>query len=363
MRPVPPTGELHAATYRILERRTVRQILIGVLCLFAAVPALASHDKSDVVTTDDGNTFIGEIKSVRFATLSLSTDAAGLLSIEWRRVTGITSKFEYRVELSGGIRHFGTLGSAKKNGRLSIVSPSGAIEVDLADVVAIAPIEDGFWKSLDGSVSFGLTYTQANDSIQYNLSGNATRRKPKTYAEVSGQSIFNTQEGGETTNQHYVKLILAQIAKKKWGLFELGELQSNPAQGYDVRLIAGGGVTNFLIEDSWRLLSLNLGIVYNRENVTGAAESDDSAEALVAVGFQRFKRSSHSPSVQLSFATFTQIADNPRFRSVLNFNISWKVVGDFKFSVQVNNSHDSDPPGTDSNNNDLTLVTSIGYTF
>ena len=358
-----PTGESHATRYDILEHRTVRRILIGAVLLLAAVPALASHDKTDVVITDDGNTFIGEIKSVKLATLSLNTDAAGLLSIEWRRVTGLTSKFEYRVELSGGIRHFGTLEPAKKSGRLSIVNPSGTIEVDLRDVVAIAPIEDGFWKGLNGSMSFGLTYTQANDSIQYNLSGDVTRRKPKAYASFSGQSIFNTQEGGETTNQHYGQFIMSRIVKKKWGFFGLGELQSNPAQGYSVRLVAGGGATNFLIEDSWRLLALNLGIVYNRENVTGTADVNDSAEALVSVGFQRFKRSSHSPSVQLSFAAFTQIADNPRFRTVFNFNVSWKVVGDFKFSVQVNNSHDSDPPGTDSNKNDLSLVTSIGYTF
>ncbi len=111
------------------------------------------------------------------------------------------------------------------------------------------------------------------------------------------------------------------------------------------------------------MLSLNLGIVYNRESVTSAAEVDDSAEALVAVGFRRFKRSSHSPSVQISFATFTNIGETRRFRNVFNFNVSWKVVGNFKFSVQVNNSYDSDPPGTDSNNNNLSLVTSIGYTF
>jgi hypothetical protein len=360
---MPPTGESHATRYRILDRRAVHGVLIGVVLLAAAVPALASHDKTDVVTTDDGNTFIGEIKSVQFATLSLDTDAAGLLSIEWRHVTGLTSKFEYRVELSGGIRHFGTLGPAKKSGRLSIVSLSGTIEVDLAEVVAIAPIEAGFWKSLNGSMNWGLTYTQANDSIQYNLSGNVSRRKPKTYAAVSGQSIFNTQEGGESTNQHYGQYIMSRIVKKKWGVFGLGAIQSNPAQGYKVRLIAGGGATNFFIEDSWRLLALNLGIVYNRENVTGAADVDDSAEALVSVAFERYKRSSHSPSVQLSFAAFTQISDNPRFRTGLNLNVSWKVVGDFKFSVQVNNSHDSNPPGTDSNKNDFSLVTSIGYTF
>ena len=63
--------------------------------------------------------------------------------------TGLTSKFGYRVELSEGVRHFGTFGTAKKAGKLSIVSLSGTVEVDLAEVFAISPIEDGFWKSLE----------------------------------------------------------------------------------------------------------------------------------------------------------------------------------------------------------------------
>jgi len=87
------------------------------------------------------------------------------------------------------------------------------------------------------------------------------------------------------------------------------------------------------------------------------------AEALVGVAFRRFKRGSHSPSVQLSLTTFTNVTDTPRFRAVFKFNVGWKIIGDFKFSFQVNNSYDSDPPGTDSNKNDLSLVTSIGYTF
>jgi hypothetical protein len=337
--------------------------VIGLVLATAAAPAAANHDKSDVVTTDDGNTFIGEIKSVQYATLSLNTDAASLLSIEWRRVTSLTSKFEYRVELSGGARHFGTLGTSKQPGHLSIVGSAGTIEVKLADVVQIVPIEHGFLKRLDGSVNFGLTYTQTNDALQYNLSGDATYRTRKNYATLSGQSIFNTQTAGATTNQHYVKLILGQVGKKKWGTFELGQLQSNPDQGYDLRSLLGGGATRFLIESAAKMFSLNLGAVYNREAVTGSSDVDGSAEAFIGAAFRRFKRGSHSPSVQLSLGTFTNVTDTPRFRAVLRFNVGWKIVGDLKFSFQVNDSYDTDPPGVDSRNNDLSLVTSIGYTF
>ena len=131
----------------------------------------------------------------------------------------------------------------------------------------------------------------------------------------------------------------------------------------DVRSILGGGVTNFFIESSGELLSLSLGAVYNREEVADSPEVTHSGEALVALSFRRFKRGSHSPSLKVSLMTFTNVTQGSRFRAVLNFNVGWKIIGDFKFSIQANNSYDTDPPGVDSKNNDLTLVTSVGYTF
>ena len=336
---------------------------LGLVWVIAVVPALAGHDKSDIAMTDDGATYIGEIKSVQYANLSFDTDPAGLLYIEWRHIKSLTSTFEYRVELNGGVRHYGTLGPPKKPGHLSIVSTDGALEVRLDEIVEIVPLEHGFLKRLDGSANFGLSYTQANDALQYNLGGDANYRTRRNYATISGQWIFNTQEGGETTNQYNLTLTVVQIGKRQWSAFELGTLASNPDQGYDLRSLVGGGATNFLIENSKKMLNVSLGAVYNREYVTADPDVDNSAEALVGVGFRRFKRGSHSPSVQVSLTTFTNLTDTPRFRAQFNFNVGWKVVGDFKLNFQVIDNYDTDPPGTDSKNNDLSVITSVGYTF
>jgi hypothetical protein len=329
----------------------------------AAAPAAAKHDQSDVATMDDGSTYHGEIKSVQYATLNLNTGPAGLLGIEWRHVTSLTSKYTYRIELDGGTRHFGTLGPSKQPRRLNIVSSSGSVEVDFDDVVNIVPFEHGLWKRLAGSVNFGLTYTQANEAFQYNLSGNANYRSRKHLATLSGQSIFSTQQDAATTNQHYLKLELSQVLEKKWGAFELAQLQSNPDQGYDLRFIVGGGATRFLVESSRDLLALSVGPVSNWEDVVGSANSDHSAEILVDLSFRRFRHGSHSPSIQLNLGTFTNVTETPRFRSVLNFIVGWNIVGNFTFDFQINNNYDSDPPGVDSEHNDLNVVTSIGYSF
>lgn len=341
----------------------LRAGIIALVLFVAPCPAAAGHDKTDVATTDDGSTYFGEIKSVQYATLTLNTNAAGLIDIEWRYVTGLTSKFEYRIELSAGVRLLGTLGPPAEAGKLSIVGSSGTLEVDLADVVRILPIAHGFLKRVNGSVNFGLTYTQSNNALQYNLNGNATYRNPRNYAELALQSIFSNQNDAESTNQYYVNSLLAQTTKTQWGAFELAQLQSNPAQGYDLRLIVGGGAARFFIESSRKLFITNVGAIYNRESVTGGSEVQGSAAAILGLGYRRFKLGSHSPSVQVGLQTFTNLTDTPRFRVVLNFNVSWKIIGDFKFNIQINDSYDSNPPGEDAANNDLSLVTSIGYTF
>ena len=149
-------------------------------------------------------------------------------------------------------------------------------------------------------------------------------------------------------HQHLVPehlLLLAQLLGRNWGTFELGQLESNPAQGYDGRLILGGGAAYYLIESSREMLNLDAGVVYNGEIVTGSSEKDHSAEALLGMSYKHFKRGSHSPSVQLSLLTFTTISGGSRFRAVLSSNVSWKVIGDFTFSVQLNERYDTDPPG------------------
>ena len=119
----------------------------------------------------------------------------------------------------------------------------------LADVVLIAPIEHSFWRRLNGSLDFGLSYTQANEAIQYNLNFNTNYHSRRSFSTLSAQSLFNQQEGGESTTQNYFSFVLVQLTKKKWSPFELGQVESNPDQGYDLRTNLGGGAALLLYRE------------------------------------------------------------------------------------------------------------------
>lgn len=347
------------------RRGTVFRIwMVAFALAVAATPAFGKHSKTDEVTVEDGSVYRGEIKRVQYASLSLDTDAAGLISIEWRYVTRLTSTYYYRVELSGGGLLYGTLGEPSEPRHLSVVGTTDTTEIDLVDVVEIGPLGQGFWRQLDGSVNLGLTYTGSNGALQYSLSGDAERRTRRNLSTLSGQSILNTQRDGDDASQHELKLLWLQLATNRWGAFELGQLQSNRQQGYNLRALAGGGATDFLIQSSRRLMTLNMGAVYNREDVTGSSDVDESGEILIGMAFRRYKRGSHSPNVQLSLVTFSAVTGESRLRAAFTSNLTWKIVGDLKFNLQVSDNYDSAPPGTeDANRNEVTVVTSIGLTF
>ncbi len=313
--------------------------------------------------TTDGATYIGEIEAVQLATLTLDTDPAGIIDIPWRKIVSMTSTHQYRLEVGGGVRHFGSLVESEKEGHIGLVTAEGTLDIPKEEVFSIMPIEQGFWKKLDGSINFGLTYTQSSDSLQYNTNGSATFRARQTLATLSGYSILNAQDGQPTDDQHNLEFVHVRLFSEGWGFFQMGQVQSNPFQGYDLRSILGGGASKFLIGSAQKVLGLNFGAVYTREEVTDSSSVDSSAEVLVGLVFQRFKRGSHSPSINIGLQTFSTVFDDSRLRLALTASITWKVVGNFSFNVQVNENYDTRPPSADADENDFTLMTGFGYTF
>jgi len=340
-----------------------RATLAGLMLLVCVPAAAIDHDKTDIVTTTDGATYVGEIKDVQYATITLDTDPAGTIELQWRYVTGLQSKYRYRVRLAGGDLKFGTLGVPSEKGLLNIVGDPASVEVGLDKIVEIVPFEHGFWERLDGSLNFGLTYTKSSEAFQYNLGADISYRRPAGYAQLTAQSILNKQKGAAKSDQHNLQFSMSHPWSNKWGWFETAQVQSNPDQGYQLRTIVGGGVSNFMIEQTSELLLGNFGVVYNREEVTDSSTVDNSLEATAGISFRKFKTRSGVPSLQVSLQAFRDLSGSSRFRATLNFVISWKLASIFNVNFQVQDNYDSDPPGTDSLKNDVNVITSIGYTF
>ena len=62
------------------------------------------HSKTDLITVNTGGTLTGAINNMAAGKLSLSTDYAGAISIKWREIEQIKSRYFYGVRLDQGER-------------------------------------------------------------------------------------------------------------------------------------------------------------------------------------------------------------------------------------------------------------------
>lgn len=145
----------------------MKLIVVATLCacLGAAADARADHGKIDHLELSNGDRLTCEVRGLDRGKLTAKVDGMGTVSIEWNRVVRLVSPATYQVELSSGRRLVGSI-EAPSAARLSIRSATDAVVVDLLDVVRVAPLEPGFFKSLDGSIDFGFNFAQADSLTQ-----------------------------------------------------------------------------------------------------------------------------------------------------------------------------------------------------
>ncbi len=327
-----------------------------------AAPA-AAHDKTDVVTLKNGDRFTGAIKGVAQEALELDTDAAGSIKVEWPHIASITSSFNYEVEITTGERFFGSIKASDKAGELQIVGDDGEHTIPLTEVFSITPIGRGFWKRLNGNVNFGFSYTQSNQAVQYSLSA-ATHYQNRKYLG-SGQlnSIFNTQEGVDSTRQQSAGLRVTRKLKKVSGVYGVVQLQSNPDQGFNLRSVVGGGYDWFLVHRQDEHLIVNAGLVYDREQIVGSSQVDNSAEVTAGLQLGNFSLDNPNRTMTIAFDTFTNVTGESRFRAQLNVNLTWQIINNFNLGVSLLESYDSRPPTAESEKNDMSLSLSVGYSY
>ena len=260
-------------------------------------------------------------------------------------------------------QYFGSLAAPEKSREIKIVGPAETHSVPMSDVFTVVPIDHGFWRKLHGSVNFGFSYTQSNKAIQYSLSADSRYWTRKILGQVQLNSNFNTQEDADTASQQNLSFFLGRTIKKRSGWFGVGQLQSNPAQGFDLRTVIGGGYNRFLMKRSDGFFIVSAGLAYDRELVTESSRVDNSAEALVGLQLANYSDDHPKRTITLGIYTFSNITESPRFRAQLNFSLSWTVFHNFDVSINLIDNYDSRPPTPDALKNDASLNTSIGYTF
>lgn len=338
----------------------------GLLCVvfhFLGSPASARAQKTDVVTLKNGDTITGEIKSMTLGRLSLSTDAASTISIEWPEVTGLQSDKLLEMELSSGLRVFGSL-EPLDAGRLAIVMADQRLELPLSRIVSITAIKTGFWSRLDGLISFGFDLAKANDSRTLNTDIDVNYRAPAFDITIDMDAYAQSQTDVETTTRSSISLQGTWKFADRWGLVGQLGLEQNAEIDLDLRTTTAIGVNRIFSQTShirWQSL---VALGANWEQYEAEPRSPASFEGVAGSSLDWFVFGDNETSFNATLVLFPNLSDPGRVRTDFDIRLSRELVLDFFVAFSGFYKSDNGVPtgtGETTRTDDYGFSISVGY--
>jgi hypothetical protein len=331
-----------------------------VACLLAAAgPAWAADP--DVVLLRNGDRIHGEIKSLQYGRLELSTTSMGTIYVEWDKVAGLTSRMFYEIELTDGSRYFGSLEPAGAD-MLGVTLEGQITPLSLARVVRIRLIKSSFWDRIDGSINLGANYTKSSGIGQGSLSVSLrTRRRAFEFSSDFSTTITvqpdQPDQARTAFNVSYLKLM-----RNRWFVPATGKLERNTDLGLDLRSSAGGGIGRYFVQTNRSLLGTAGGLLVNRENAV-EGETTTNIEAFLSATYEFFTYDTPKTSLDMAFGLFPSLNVGGRYRTDFSLTLSREVVKDFTVGVTAYDSYDSKPPEGSLSTHDFGISLTIGWTF
>jgi hypothetical protein len=344
--------------------------LAAVLAVLLCSNALA-REKTDIVWMSNGDRLTGEIKHLQHGKLLLSTDSLGDINVEWNEIERVQSDYEFQFERTDGRRVTGVINPMTDPHEVSLTSDETTIDLALDNIVRISQMEDDFWDRLDGSMSFGYSFTKASDVAQGNISFRVTHRTEIRSITVEGSSILTNDQADQGTQRTDLGLDLTRYRNNRWfNSFVVG-FESNDELGLDLRSSIGAGIGRFLIQTTTSELGLMGGLVTSTENLSasgppsteGGISSQENLEGLLGLQYSRYVFDDPSVDFSSKLTVFPSISDPGRTRAQLDINFRWEMVSDLFWDLSYYNTYDSDPPSGSLSTNDYGMVTSIGWSF
>ena len=335
--------------------------VLSALLLVGGGESRAALD--DVLVLDNGDTLTGQIKELARGRLRFKTPSTDSIYVDWEYVAGLTSRDRYDIELTDGSEYFGSLEGDPVARVLDIVTADGIITVPLLEVVYITPIEDGFWKRIDGNVDWGFSFTSSTRLLQYSLTSNATYRSENWSAALTLDSIFTDQRDVDTKTRDDLNLRGTRFLGKKRLLSAFGQLQRNEDLGFDLRTLASLSVGLSTIQTNNQSMVVAVGLSAQREDLVNSVDSVESLELVAALTYENFRYHKPKRDISISFIAYPSLTATDRVRVELSAKLRIEVVSDLHIGLSLLESYDSNPPTEGADKNDTAVILSLGYTF
>jgi len=339
--------------------------LLTLASLVAYPGTVSAAPKTDVVVMTNGDRITGEIKSLEYNQLKLSTYHMGTIYIEWDKIASLQSDQYLLLERTDGTRYYGQLAAGDDESKLFVKREvdKPAQPVDKGLIVRAQPIMGGgIFDRLDGYISAGLDVAKANNRSSIDFAGGLSSRTRVREWSVDGSVNLTDDSAGDTSERYQLLGNYRQFFRARDFYLGFGSLERNTELDLNLRTTAGGGFGRYFVQNNHSEWVGGLGLAYSHENYTGG-ETVDSVEGVLTTSFKVFRYDFPETDIGGSLTLLPSLTQSGRYRAEGDLRAKYEFVDDLYFELKVYGSYDSKPPLADSEQSDYGVTTSLGYSF
>jgi len=336
---------------------------------------------ADSVTLSNGDHLSGTIVTSDGKNLSLKTDYAGEIKINWSAVKEVSSDKPLFV-VTGDKTVNGVITTDGTNLIVHTAS-SGEVQVPFGKITVVRPADQqaAYEKTLHpslaqgwkGGVSIGLAIARGNSDTTSLSSGfTADRKTLNDELTIYESSIYTSNGGvnsGTTANSILGGIKYDRNFSKRLFGFVSGDFTHDELQGLNLRSIYSGGLGWHWINNPNTTLDLLGGINYTRETYSSSTTATTTGLSVdrnlpgITTGEVLMHKFGASTVVTQDFYFYPDLSSIDQYRFSVDFASVTKINKWLAWQFSLSDRYVTDPPIVGTKTNDVILSTGLNVSF
>jgi hypothetical protein len=339
--------------------------------LFCLVVGLGLGCAADQVTLSNGDRVTGKVVKLEAGKLTVETEYAGAIQIDWERVSRMQA--EERVLAESALGLVGVREIEREGEELHLINDAGEpFEMAAAELKVLrnsqeqhayeAALDPGLLHAWQGELTLGFALARGNSETTNLSTGlNGARQTLDDKLSYYGTSVYATDRITSTVTANAIRggLRYDRDFKRSWFGFGSADFEFNELQGLDLRSISGAGFGWHTIRGENTTLDVLGGMAWTREEYSLDPRRDFLSGKL---GEEFSARLWPGTQLRQSGYYYPDLNDSSQYRFAFDLGLSSRINSWLSWQTAVSERYVSNPP-LGSLRNDILVTTGLGVTL
>ena len=348
-----------------------RQVLV-----VAAFMAMACVASADTVVLKNGDHLSGTVETSDGKNVTLKTDYAGEIQIQWSSIAQIKTDKPIYVVMPDKSTVSGILTT---DGANIIVQPaSGApVQLSVAQVTVVRGMDQqaayekslhpAIWEDWKGGINLGFALARGNSETT-NLTTGFTADRKTMNDEITAyfSSLYSTDDktgGGTIANSIIGGIKFDRNITKRVFAFVSGDFTHDELQDLNIRGIYSGGLGYHLINNPNTSLDLLGGVNYTHESYGAGPTLVTRNLAGITVGESGMHKFGKSTTATEVFYFYPDLSSTGQYRFSFDAASVTQISKWFGWQIGLSDRYVTNPPILGTKSNDVIFTTGVNFSF